>query len=198
MLIKLVIHTICLFWAGSIFWLASQDALGADPVKAVIHFYGIGALNLLIVTLLISPTAKTFKSAVIMRQRRLLGLYCFAYACMHVLCFWWFELNFSLATFISELIKRPYIWLGMFALLILLVLAITSPNIAKKWLKKKWQLIHNFIYLAIVLVCWHFFLSRKADIYEPGLYALVALQLLGLRYQKFISWFQKAFSRKTH
>ena len=130
-----------------------------------------------------------------MQQRRLIGLYSFAYACFHLLCYWWFELNFSIDMFVAELIKRPYIWLGMLAFSILFILALTSPNACKKKLKQQWQSIHNFIYLAAILAIWHFFLSRKADILEPALYASVLLILLSFRYKKFTNWL-KAFAKK--
>ncbi|EWH12192.1 sulfite oxidase subunit YedZ [Catenovulum agarivorans DS-2] len=190
MIVKCAIHLILLGWAVSVFWLASQDALGADPVKAIIHFYGIGALNLLVLTLVISPAARKFKLSVLMRQRRLIGLYCFAYACMHIICYWWLELNFSPASFVDELVKRPYIWLGMLGFVILLTLAATSPHKAKLRLGRRWQTVHNFIYLASILVWLHFFLSRKADILEPGLYALTILLLLSFRYRKLQRWYK--------
>ena len=194
-LVKPLIHLILLLWAASVFWLASQDALGADPVKAIIHFFGVGAVNLLLITLAISPIAKYFKLAIVMQQRRLIGLYSFAYACFHLLCYWWFELNFSIDMFVAELIKRPYIWLGMFAFSTLFILAVTSPNVCKKKLKQKWQSIHNFIYLAAIFAIWHFFLSRKADILEPALYVSVLLILLCFRHKKFTNWL-KAFAKK--
>lgn len=186
--VKAVIHLLALAPITLNYYWSITDQNGADPVKAIIHFTGIGALNLLIITLMVSLTAKYFKQAWIMQTRRLLGLYCFFYAMTHVLNFWWFELNFQFSLFIEELIKRPYIWLGMSGFVILFVLAVTSPFIAKRKLGKNWQLIHNWIYPASILVWIHFYWSRKADITEPLIYLLIILSLLWFKRDKIARW----------
>ncbi|WAJ71343.1 protein-methionine-sulfoxide reductase heme-binding subunit MsrQ [Catenovulum adriaticum] len=186
--VKAVIHLLALTPITLNYYWSITDQNGADPVKAIIHFTGIGALNLLIITLMVSLIAKYFKKAWFMQTRRLIGLYCFFYAATHVLNFWWFELNFQFTLFIEELVKRPYIWLGMSGFVILFVLAVTSPFFAKRKLGKNWQLVHNWIYPASLLVWIHFYWSRKADITEPLIYLLIILSLLWFKRDKIGRW----------
>ncbi len=186
--IKVAIHLCALTPLLFNYYWSITDQNGADPVKAIIHFTGIGALNILLLTLLVSPSAKFFKLGWLMQTRRLIGLYCFFYACCHLLNFWWFELGFQVSLFIEELIKRPYIWLGMSGFVILFLLAITSPHSVRRKLGKNWQRLHYWIYPASILVWIHFYWSRKADISEPFLYLTVILILLALRKQKLKNW----------
>lgn len=195
---KVLIHLFALTPIVLNYYWSITDQNGADPVKAIIHFTGIGALNLLIVTLAVSVIAKHFKQAWIMQTRRLLGLYCFFYALTHVLNFWWFELSFQFTLFIEELVKRPYIWLGMSGFLMLFILAITSPMAAKRKLGKHWQRIHNWIYPASILIWVHFYWSRKADLTEPFIYLAIIISLLFYKRNKVISWLKpKAFKQKS-
>ena len=103
----------------NLYYLAFVDQLGADPVESVIHFTGIGALNLLLITLCVSPLAKWLKKGYLLQTRRLLGLYAFTYALLHVLNFLAFEIQFDAVFFFSEVIERPYITVGMLAFLLL-------------------------------------------------------------------------------
>ncbi|WP_342669148.1 protein-methionine-sulfoxide reductase heme-binding subunit MsrQ [Catenovulum maritimum] len=144
----------------------------------------MGGLHCLLVCLSISPIAKWLKLAWLMQCRRLIGLYSFFYACCHLISFIWFELGLNFDLFLAELFKRQYIWLGMLAFSILLLLALTSPNSIKKHLRSHWQILHNWIYPASILIWIHFYWSRKADITEPFIYLIILLFLLFLRVKK--------------
>ncbi|SGZ00068.1 Putative uncharacterized protein [Moritella viscosa] len=159
----------------------NADALGGDPVQAVIHFLGKGALNLLLATLVISPLAKRYKEGLLISTRRLVGLYCFFYATLHLAAFVWLDLGGDLGLFIQELIKRPYIWLGMIAFIILLLLALTSPMWARRKMRLSWKKLHRLIYLAALLTPLHYYLSVKSGWVEPTIYALFLLFLLMTR-----------------
>ncbi|QUM86880.1 MULTISPECIES: protein-methionine-sulfoxide reductase heme-binding subunit MsrQ [unclassified Moritella] len=159
----------------------NADALGGDPVQAVIHFLGKGALNLLLATLAISPLAKRYKEGLLISTRRLVGLYCFFYATLHLVAFAWLDLGWDLGLFLQELIKRPYIWLGMVAFIILLLLALTSPMCVRRKMQRNWQKLHNFIYLAAVLTPVHYYLSVKSGWIEPIIYAFLVILLLSSR-----------------
>jgi sulfoxide reductase heme-binding subunit YedZ len=87
--------------------------------------------------------------------------------------------------FINEIIKRPYITIGMAGLLILLSLAVTSISLLKRRMGKRWQKLHNWVYLAVILVGVHFYWSVKSDIIEPSIYLTITLILLSLRLKKF-------------
>ncbi|MDN4502862.1 protein-methionine-sulfoxide reductase heme-binding subunit MsrQ [Alteromonadaceae bacterium BrNp21-10] len=193
-MLKVIIH-LCALWP--LVWLYTQafnDGLGADPVKYVIHFTGIGALNILLITLCISPIAKYFRQGYLLNVRRLLGLYVFFYACLHLTNFIVFDLQFDWPLLWGEIIERPYITVGMAALLLLLALSVTSPMAIRKRMGANWQKLHNWIYLVVLLVCTHFIWSVKSDITEPLIYFAMAFVLLWFRKDKawrFIKFFGK-------
>lgn len=163
---------------------AFSDQLGADPVEEIIHFTGVGAFNLLLLTLSTSPLAKHFKASAFLKVRRLLGLYCFMYALCHVLNFIFFEIQFDWSLVLSEIIERPYITIGMVAFVLLLMLSVTSVPLMKRKMGKRWQQLHNSIYLVVLLVAIHFYWSVKSSLTSPILYFIVVLLLLALRYKK--------------
>ena len=161
-----------------------SDSAGGDPVQYIIHFTGTGALNALAATLLISPLAKTFKLGLLLQTRRLVGLYVFAYASLHVLAFFSLDLLFAWSLFLEEVLKRPYILVGATAYILLLALAITSFKSIRRKMGKGWQRLHNFIYLIALLVPVHFYWSVKSEIIEPSLYLLFFTVLLIIRLNK--------------
>lgn len=188
LLLKTVIHLAALLPIINVYSNAFTDQLGADPVKEVIHYTGIGAFNLLLITLLISPLAKQFKQSFLMNSRRLLGLYVFTYALLHLINFILFDLQLDFSLLLSEIIKRPYITVGMVAFILLSLLAITSLSSFKRKLGKSWQKLHNFSYLILLLVGVHFYWSVKSELSEPILYFVISFILLALRKQKIQRW----------
>lgn len=190
LLLKIAIHLMSFLPLMALYVLAFSDQLGADPVKEVIHFTGMGAFNLLLLSLAVMPLAKKYRQAYFLQVRRLLGLYSFTYAFCHLLSFLAFEVQFDLALFFNEIIDRPYITVGMAALIILFSLAVTSLSSLKRKMAKNWQRLHNGVYLALLLIALHFFWSVKSDIVEPGVYFIIALFLLSQRKEKFKRWFK--------
>ncbi|MFQ3195770.1 MAG: sulfoxide reductase heme-binding subunit YedZ [Colwellia sp.] len=182
---KLFIHLAALLPLVNAYYLAFTDQLGADPVEAIIHFTGIGAFNLLLLSLAITPISKRFKISLLVKVRRLVGLYSFTYALLHLTNFLVFEVQFDWLLFLNEIIDRPYITIGMAGLLILLTLAITSVSALKKRMGKNWQKLHNWVYLAVIFVGIHFYWSVKSDIIEPSIYLFISIMLLALRFEKF-------------
>ncbi len=182
--LKIIIHFAAFLPLINLYFLAFADELGADPVEAVIHFTGIGALNLLLITLSVSPVAKIVKQGYLLQTRRLLGLYVYVYVVCHLLNFLAFEVQFDAALFLSEVIKRPYITVGMVAFLLLTALAVTSLNKLKRKMGKSWQSLHNFNYLIVILVTIHFYWSVKSELISPLFYAVITLILLLFRYKK--------------
>jgi len=183
-LFKFFIHLSALLPLINAYYLAFTDQLGADPVEAIIHFTGIGAFNLLLLSLAITPISKRFKVSLLLKVRRLVGLYSFVYAFCHLSNFLVFEVQFDWVLFLNEIIKRPYITVGMAGLLILLSLAVTSISLLKKRMGKRWQKLHNWVYLAVALVGIHFYWSVKSEIIEPSIYLIITLALLSLRVKK--------------
>jgi len=182
---KLFIHIAALLPLVNAYYLALTDQLGADPVESIIHFTGIGAFNLLLLGLAITPVSKHFKLSMLLKVRRLVGLYSFTYALCHLLNFLVFEIQFDWSLFLNEIIDRPYITVGMVGLLILLALAITSIPSLKKRMGKNWQKLHNWVYFAVLLAGIHFYWSVKSEIIEPGIYLFITFMLLALRFKKF-------------
>jgi sulfoxide reductase heme-binding subunit YedZ len=183
-LFKLFIHLGALLPLVNAYYLAFTDQLGADPVESIIHFTGIGAFNLLLLSLLITPISKRFKFSLLLKVRRLVGLYSFTYALIHLLNFLAFEVQFDWSLFLSEIIERPYITIGMAGLLILITLAITSISVLKKRMGQRWQKLHNWVYLAVALVGIHFYWSVKSEIIEPSIYLFITFVLLAFRFKK--------------
>lgn len=175
--VKLVFHLIGLI---PIIWLVFtvlSGRAGGDPVQHIIHFTGIGALNALLATLLISPIAKRFKSGWLMQTRRLVGLYVFAYATLHIVAFFSLDLLFAWGLFFTEVAKRPYILVGAVAYVIVSALAFTSFKILMRKMGRRWQTLHNGVYLVAILAPIHFYWSVKSEIVEPSLY-IVGFSLL--------------------
>ncbi|MBU2871949.1 protein-methionine-sulfoxide reductase heme-binding subunit MsrQ [Colwellia sp. E2M01] len=184
LLLKVIIHLSALLPLLNLYYLAFTDQLSADPVQRVIHFTGIGAFNLLLITLLVTPLAKILKQGYLLQVRRLLGLYAFSYALFHVLNFISFDLQFAWSLFFNEVVKRPYISIGMAAFVLLTLLAITSHNALRRKMGASWQKLHNFNYLIVILVAVHFYWSVKSELISPMLYILLTIILLAFRHRK--------------
>lgn len=174
------------------FWIVlsiNQGWFSADPAKDIQHFTGRMTLKFLLVTLLVTPVARYGKQPLLIRTRRLLGLWCFAWGTLHLLSYSFLELGISnLRLLGSELISRPYLTLGIICWVLLLALACTSPMWAQRKLGSKWQKLHNFIYLIAVLAPIHYLWSVKVLSPQPVIYALLAVILLAFRYKKFRQW----------
>jgi sulfoxide reductase heme-binding subunit YedZ len=179
--LKLLIHSLCLYLLVQVYYLGFSDQLGGDPVKAIIHYTGLGALRLLLLTLCITPLSRFTRQSRLLRLRRLLGLYSFVWALAHLGNFVVFDLQLDAGLIIGELTERPYIVVGMLAWLILLALAITSLPRLVRALGRRWKPLHRGIYVAVCAAAIHFLWSVKADITEPLVYLLLTLALLTLR-----------------
>lgn len=169
----------------------NQGWFSADPAKNIQHFTGRTTLKLLLATLLITPLAIYGKQPLLIRVRRLIGLWCFAWATLHLLSYSFLELGINnLNLLASELISRPYLTLGITCWVILLALASTSTLWAQRKLGRKWQMLHNLVYLVVILAPIHYIWSVKTLSPQPIIYALIAVILLALRYKKFRQWWR--------
>lgn len=178
---KVVIHLMALTPIIYLVLLVLSNSAGGDPVQYIIHYTGIGALNTLVMMLLISPIARRFKLGPIVQTRRLVGLYVFAYASLHLMAFISLDLLFEWSLLWQETIKRPYILIGMFSYLILFALAITSLPALRHKMGRQWQTLHRLVYLATALIPIHFYWSVKSEIIEPSIYIAIAVILLLIR-----------------
>jgi sulfoxide reductase heme-binding subunit YedZ len=162
-------------------WLTGTGGLGADPVAEIEHRLGLWALRMLMITLAISPLRQLTGQAVLLRFRRMLGLYVFAYATLHLTAYLVLDLRGYWAQIFEEIVKRPYITVGFAAWLLLIPLAVTSTKSAIRRLGRNWGRLHKLVYVIAVLAVLHFWWLVKSDIREPLLYAAILAVLLGWR-----------------
>lgn len=189
--LKVALHLAGLLPFLWLFWAINSGGLSADPVKDIQHFTGRMALKFLLAALLVTPLARYAKQPLLIRTRRLLGLWCFAWATLHLTSYALLELGiYNLGLLGRELITRPYLTLGITSWIILFALTLTSTQAAQRKLGKRWQLLHNFVYLVAILAPIHYLWSVKILSPQPIIYALLALLLLACRYKKFRQWWR--------
>src|SRR5579885_1267423 len=184
--LKVCVHVACLApitWLVFQFWRASTtvpDALGPDPIAAVTFFTGKGTLRLLVITLAITPIRKFFpKLGWTISFRRMLGLYAFFYACLHLTTYVWLYSNFSLSTMLDDISQRRFITAGLAAWLLLLPLALTSTAWAiRKLGGKRWRRLHTLVYLAAIAGVVHYWWGVKSGVRTPLEITIVLAVLL--------------------
>ncbi|WP_074011855.1 protein-methionine-sulfoxide reductase heme-binding subunit MsrQ [Candidatus Sodalis sp. SoCistrobi] len=187
--LKVLLHLAALLPLLWLVYAVNEGAFSADPVKDIQHFTGRMALKLLLASLLVTPLARYARQPLLIRCRRLLGLWCFAWATLHLASYALLELGIDNLRLLSrELVTRPYLILGMTSWIILLLLTCTSTLWAQRKLKNRWQILHNLIYIVAILAPIHYLWSVKILSPQPVLYAVAALALLALRYKKFRQW----------
>jgi len=161
-------------WA---FYLGATDQLGADPVKSFEHTLGLWALRFLILTLLVTPirdiTGKSF-----LRYRRALGLLAFYYVVMHMAVYMVLDQALNIQVVIADIIRRPFITIGMISFALLIPLALTSNNWSIRKLGRRWVTLHKLVYVAIAGGAIHFLMSVKSWPAEPIIYATIVTALL--------------------
>ncbi|MBL4621888.1 MAG: sulfoxide reductase heme-binding subunit YedZ [Immundisolibacteraceae bacterium] len=165
--------------------------MGANPTEALIRELGQWALRFLLITLTATPAQRWLGWGLLLSYRRMLGLFSFFYGLLHLIGFVWFEHFFNWQELLEDILKRPFITLGMLALLLLIPLAMTSTRRAvRRFGFKTWQRLHRLVYVAVSLALVHFFLLVKADLLEPLIYLAIWLLLLALRLPNrfFVRW----------
>ena len=181
---KPLVFTACLL---PVVWLACGAfgwfglSLGADPVKELEHECGKTALNLLLLTLAVTPVRELTGQPQLLRLRRMLGLFAFFYVVLHFTIYLVLDLELNFTTLGADIAKRPYITIGFTALLLLIPLAITSTNRMMRRLGRRWQSLHRLVYVIAILGVWHFYWQVKRDVREPLIYAGILAVLLGYR-----------------
>lgn len=172
--------TPALLLTGGAFGLPIED-LGPDPVARVLHALGKTALNLLLITLLVTPVRQLTGFTHLVRLRRMLGLFAFTYALLHFLAYLILDQQLNFRGVLHDIAKRPYITVGFTALLLLVPLAVTSTQKMMRRLGRRWTQLHRLIYLIAILGVIHYYWQVKRDVREPLLYAGMLAVLLGYR-----------------
>ncbi len=163
--------------------LGFAGGLGANPVEFVTRATGDWTLYFLCITLAITPLRRLSGWQWLLKLRRMLGLFVFFYACLHFLCFLWFDHFFDLAEMGKDVLKRPFITVGFAAFVLLLPLAATSNDAMVRRLGRHWARLHRLVYLIAVLAILHFWWLRagKNNFAEPLLFGAIVALLLGVR-----------------
>ncbi len=160
---------------------AATQSLGANPAEALIRSTGDWTLRFLCLVLLVTPLRVVISTPALARFRRMLGLFVYFYAVLHLLCYGWLDMGFDIADIVRDIVKRPFILVGFSAFVLLSLLAATSFNRAiKRMGARRWQLLHRLVYVVAVLAVLHFFWMRagKNDFAEVAVYAAILGSLL--------------------
>jgi sulfoxide reductase heme-binding subunit YedZ len=182
--IKAPLHALALLPAGRMAWRAAHDALGADPVAALTHGTGDWALRLLLLCLAMTPLRRLLGQPWPIRLRRMLGLYAFFYACLHLAVYVVLDLQSHWPQLLQDVVKRPFITVGFLAWLLLLPLALTSTRGWMRRLGRRWGQLHRAVYAIATLAILHFFWLVKSDLREPAVYAAIFALLMALRWRR--------------
>ncbi len=178
----------CLFILGLVplarwIWLGATDNLTANPVEFLTRSAGTWTFICLLVTLANTPLRVMLKQPLLIRLRRMCGLFTFFYACLHFLAYVWWDQWFDLGSIVADVIERPFIALGFTAFLTLVPLAVTST---KGWMRRlgpRWRSLHRLIYLTGLFAILHLWLHKagKNDFEDVFLFGAVLAALLGWR-----------------
>lgn len=175
---RMVLYAVGLVPAVWTFYLGVIDRLGAEPIKALEHALGLWSLRFLIASLCVTPF-RDLLGLRLVAHRRMLGLLAFYYAALHLLAWLVLDQGFAWDAIVKDIIKRPYITIGMLAFAILVPLAVTSnATMIKRLGAAAWQRLHRWVYLAAALAALHFVMVVKSWPAEPLIYAGIVAALL--------------------
>ena len=184
---KPVLFLLCLAPLAGLFYGAATNQLGANPAEKLIRELGEWTLRLLWLTLTITPLRQLSGLAALARFRRMLGVFSFSYASLHLLAYGWLDMGLDLTDIARDIAKRPFILMGFVAWVLMLPLAATSFNRAIKALgAPRWQALHKAVYAVAVVALMHFIWMRsgKNNFGEPAIYGALLALLLGWRVWK--------------
>jgi methionine sulfoxide reductase heme-binding subunit len=179
--LKPLIFAAALVPAAALLYGFFTNDLTADPTDYITDQTGTWALAFLIISLAITPLRRLTGWNAVIRLRRMLGLFSFFYACLHLTTWVVFYHFFDLTAMTEDVVKRPFITVGMATILILSALAITSNRFAVRRLGRRWQMLHRLVYVAGIGAVVHFWWLVKSDVTEPFRWAAALAGLLGLR-----------------
>ena len=184
-LLKVLAFIACLLPAAGLVWNVSQGTLDsqvADPAEFATRTLGDWAFRLLLLTLAVSPLRRLTGWHWLIRLRRMLGLFVFFYALLHLLSYLWFEHGLRWTAIASDIVKHPLITLGAAAFLLLLPLVATSNKAMVRRLGgQRWQELHRSLYLIALFVLVHYWSLAEHDTLQPLLHAVILVALLGIR-----------------
>ncbi|MCT9813289.1 sulfoxide reductase heme-binding subunit YedZ [Acidovorax sp. Be4] len=191
---KPLLFVLCLLPFANLFAGAVFDTLGPNPAEALIRAMGDWTLRFLCVVLAVTPLRVQLGLPALARFRRMLGLFVYFYAVLHLLCYSVFDQGLDFGEIWRDILKRPFILVGMLAFGLLTALALTSPHRMTRWMgARRWQRLHRCVYAVAGLAILHFFWMRagKNNFTEVAVYGAILALLLGWRLQR---WLRKRWA----
>jgi methionine sulfoxide reductase heme-binding subunit len=179
--LKKIVFMVCLWPIISIGFVFFTNSFSANPVNEIIHHFGKWTLIFICLTLSINPLRRITKSNNWLVYRKMLGLFVFFYASIHLLSYAGLDHHFAWNIILEDIIQHRYVLVGATAWLLLLPLAITSSQKMKKILKHNWIKLHRLVYIIAVLGVLHYLWLVKKDLTQPMLYAAIITILLLFR-----------------
>jgi len=179
---KIILFIASLFPVIWLVYALLTGQLGANPIEAVTRETGLWALRFLWLTLLITPLRWLTGWNKLITLRRMLGLYVFFYAFLHMLLYLWLDQFFDITEIIKDIVKRPFITIGFFTFSALIPLVISSNNrMVKRLGGRTWKKLHRLTYFIAIASSIHFYMLVKQDKAEPLFYIGLLVILLGVR-----------------
>ena len=178
---KIFVFLLCLWPLYSIIYGIFYNNLGAEPVDKIINHFGEWTLIFIFLTLSMSPLKKITNSTIWIRYRRMLGLFVFFYASLHLLTYVGIDYRFSWQPIFDDVVKKKYIFVGFAAWLLLIPLTLTSSQKMMMLLKQNWKKLHRLIYVIAILGSLHFIWLSKTIYFKPLIYLVIITILLFLR-----------------
>lgn len=179
---KLVLFINALVPLILLLWDLYHERVGPNPLEFATRTTGMLTLIFLSLTVAVTPLRKIFGVNLLVKFRRMLGLFAFFYGALHLLTYVWFDRLFNLLSVGQDVVRRPFILAGMIAFVLMVPLAITSTNkMVKRLGGKRWARLHRVVYLAAIAAVVHFWMLVKSDTRLPLTFAFILLFLLGFR-----------------
>jgi len=178
---KPFVFIICLWPLGTIILDIYYNDLGAEPVKKIMNHFGEWTLIFICLTLALSPLKRITNQSFWIKFRRMLGLFVFFYATIHLLTYVGLDYRFDWEPIINDVLKKKYIFIGFSAWLLLIPLAITSSQKMIKLLGRNWKNLHRLVYVIAIFGSLHYIWLSKTIFFKPLIYTLIIVVLLALR-----------------
>ena len=194
--IKALVFLAALVPLGAIAAAAARGGLGSNPVEALLHHFGEWALRLMLVTLAVTPVRRLTGWNQAVRLRRMLGLFAFFYAVLHLAVYVVLDRSLLVEEVLDDLVRRPYVMAGFAAFVLLVPLAATSTNgMVRRLGGRRWRRLHRIVYVAAAGGVVHFWWLVKADVREPLVYGVILALLLVLRLPPVVPFLRSLPSR---
>jgi sulfoxide reductase heme-binding subunit YedZ len=178
---KAFVFILCLWPLGTIILDIYYNQLGAEPVKKIMNHFGEWTLIFICLTLTMSPLKRITNLSVWIKFRRMLGLFVFFYATIHLLTYVGLDYRFDWQPIFNDVLKKKYIFIGFSAWLLLIPLAVTSSQKMIKLLRHNWKNLHRIVYVVAIFGSLHYIWLSKTIFFKPLIYAIIIVVLLALR-----------------